>query len=103
MPNKRSSSYRAALQTLEQESLDRCTAALVSDLLDETVTSEVCDIAEMTYEVDVEERLRLLERREKAVELLVMARYLQTWRNQHAGLFTLFESVGNMHEIRNKS
>ena len=58
------------------------------------MTSEVCDIAEMTYEVDVEERLRLLERREKAVELLVMARYLQTWRNQHAGLYALFESVG---------
>ena len=35
----------------------------------------------------MEERLRLLERREKAVELLVMARYLQTWRNQHAGLY----------------
>ena len=88
---------------LERESLDRCTAALVSELLDETVTSEVCDVAEMTYEVDVEERLRLLERREKAVELLVMARYLQCWRNQHAGLFTLFKLAGNMHWLRNNS
>ena len=55
----------------------------------ETIAEEISDIAETTYEVDVEERLRVLEEREKAVELLVKARYLQCWRNQHAGRSTL--------------
>ena len=54
----------------------------------ETITAEIGDIAETTYEVDVEDRLRLLDETAKAVELLVKARYFQCWRNQHAGLFT---------------
>ena len=79
---------REVQSVLLRESCDRSTAALVGVLVAETIAEEMSDIAETTYE-DVEERLRVLEERGRAVELLVKARYLQCWRNQHAGLSTL--------------
>ncbi|KAI0211053.1 Germinal-center associated nuclear protein [Lamellibrachia satsuma] len=80
-------------RTLQRESSDRCTASLVDQLVAETITAEIGDIAETTYEVDVEDRLRLLDETAKAVELLVKARYFQCWRNQHAGRMRLKRSM----------
>ena len=71
--------------TLEQESIDRCTHTLISGLVEETLGEEVQEVGEEVFEVDVVEKLRLLEESRRATQLMVAGRFFRRWRNRYAG------------------
>ena len=72
-------------EELHAESERRVTELIACELVDRSVQEEACLVAELVFEVDIVERLEQMEEAAAAVHLLVMARFMNRWKNRYAG------------------
>lgn len=96
------SHFREVKAQLKQECIERTTAELNADLVDEVMNEMVADVSEDVFETDVRQRLKLLDDCEKIVKLSRTRRFWTSWKKEFNTLVKLkrameeFPSAPNM-------
>ncbi|KAK3581304.1 hypothetical protein CHS0354_033043 [Potamilus streckersoni] len=80
---------REVQEILTQQRIERCSADVNDELVNNFVSSMMVEVAEEVYEKDVVQRLKNLEDIERSVKLSRTGHYLQKWKKTYAAITKL--------------